>query len=533
MDAIAPAGRVPGENKWLVTASVGFGALMGTIDASIVNVALPHIRGSIGATIQEITWISTAYIIAAVMIMPLTGFLGSLFGQKRVYMASLFLFLVGSVLCGAARSLTMLVLCRTLQGFGAGALQPTQQAILRQTFPLREQGMAMAMFGMVIMIGPALGPTLGGWITDNYSWPWIFYVNLPIGILGLLMVLRFVHEPEDVLAANRARAAAQRGHLDWAGIALLCIGVAALQYLLEEGQDDGWFESETIVACAFVAVVAFAAFVVRELTATAPAVDLRLFKDRSFAAGTLIGGVQFAMLMGSMFLLPVFMQELLGYDATDSGIALMPRTAIMLVFVPIVGRLYNRVSPALIVAVGVVLFALGSLDLGHITLASGEGDIIRPMLVTGVGFSCLFVPLTTAALSNIPRPKLTDAAGLNSFVRQLGGSVGLAIFATLLSRYATAAKASIGTHVCVVCSEATARLAQIQSGLVAGGTSAGAAGREALGLVQGKVAAQAMVLAFEKSFLLQGIVFLGVLPLLLFLRANRGTNRQGARVPVE
>jgi DHA2 family multidrug resistance protein len=509
------------QNKWLVTASVGFGALMGTIDSSIVNVALPHIRGSVGATIQEITWISTAYVIAAVMVMPLTGFLGSLFGQKQVYMASLVLFVVGSALCGSARSLPMLVLCRTMQGFGAGALQPTQQAILRQTFPLREQGMAMAMFAMVIMIGPAVGPTLGGWITDNYSWPWIFYINLPIGLLGLLMVWRFVHEPEDIRAANRARAAAQRGHMDWAGIAFLCLGVAMLQYVLEQGQDDDWFESRTIVACSFAAAVAFAALVVRELTATQPAVDLRLFRDRTFAAGTLIGGVQFAMLMGSMFLLPVFMEELLGYDATDSGIALMPRTAIMIVVVPIVGLLYNHVAPALIVALGVINFAVGSLELSHLTLASGERDIIRPMLVTGVGFSCLFVPLTTTALSNIPRHKLTDAAGLNSFVRQFSGSLGLAVFTTLLTRYATAAKASIGAHVCVVCPEALQRLAQFQSALAGRGMSGGVAGTAALGLMQGSVAKQAMMLAFEKTFLLQGITFLAVLPLLYFLRVNR------------
>src|SRR5208283_1341497 len=321
----------PASNKWVVAAAVGFGAVMGTVDSSIVNVALPHIRGSVGATLQEITWISTAYIITTVMIMPLTGFLGGLFGQKRIYMASLALFIIGSALCGLARSLLTLVIFRAVQGLGAGALQPSQQAILRQTFPKEEQGMAMALFAVVIMVGPAVGPTLGGWITDNYSWPWIFYINLPIGVLALMAVSRFVHEPEDIARANRARAEAQRGHLDWVGITLMCIGVACLQYFLEEGQTQDWFESTEICMMGAVALVALAAFIVRELTATAPAVDLRLFRDKTFLAGTAIGGIQFAMLMGSMFLLPVFMQELQGMSAMQAGIALVPRAIAMMV----------------------------------------------------------------------------------------------------------------------------------------------------------------------------------------------------------
>ena len=515
-------------NKWVVAASVGFGALMGTIDASIVNVALPKIRGSVGATLEEITWISTAYIIAAVVVMPLTGFLGSLFGQKRVYLASLGLFVVGSALCGMARSLTALALLRALQGLGAGALQPTQQAILRQTFPPREQGMAMAMFAMVIMIGPAVGPTLGGVITDNYSWPWIFYINLPIGLVGMTMVWRFVHEPEDVRAANQVRAAAQRNHLDWAGIALMCVGIASLQYFLEEGQKNDWFESRAMVACAFVAAVALCAFVLRELSATAPVVNLRLFKDRTFAAATLIGGVQFAMLMGSMFLLPVYMQELLGYDATQSGLLLMPRTAIMLVVVPIVGRLYNRISPAVTVGVGVVLFAIGSFQLSHVSLDSASRDLLVPMLVTGVGFSCLFVPLTTAALSRIPRPQLADAAGLNSFVRQMGGSIGLTIFVTLLSRFGVHARAGLAASISMLRPEVAARLAATKAAIMARGIDAASAQLLAVKALGGQAARQAMVLAFEKAFLLQGIAFLAVLPILFFLRVDRRPPVPGA-----
>lgn len=519
---MAPPAAVPAPvNKWLVTVSIAFGSLMAAIDTSIVNVALPQIRGAVGATIEEITWVSTAYIIATVLVMPLTGFLGTFFGQKRVYLASLVLFVLGSALCGLARSLPTLVLFRALQGFGAGALQPTQQAILRQTFPPKEQGMAMAMFAMVIMVGPAVGPTLGGYIVDNYSWPWIFYINVPIGVIGTFMTWRFVIEPPDVLEANRARAEVQRKNLDLAGIVLMCIGVSTLQYVLEEGQRDDWFDSPVITALAAVAAISLSAFVIREFTAVAPVVNLRLFRDKTFASGTAIGGVMFAMLMGSMFLLPVFMQEILGFDATQSGITLMPRTLAMMVVTPIIGKIYNHVPPAIIVAIGGVFFALGSYELSHITLESSSTDIIIPLLITGVGFACLFIPLTTAALTFIPRPSLADAAGLNSFVRQIGGSFGLTIFATLLSNYGKRATASVGWHVTSLRPDVTARIDATAAMLRAHGMSAIDAKQAALRAVAGAVARQGTVLAFEKTFLLQGIVFLAVLPLLFFLRVGK------------
>src|SRR6188768_513064 len=271
------AGASKPVNKWLVALSVTFGTLMGTIDSSIVNVATPHLRGAMSATVQEITWVTTGFVIANVIVMPLTAFLGRLFGQKQVYQAALLLFVVGSGLCGLARSLPMLVIFRMIQGLGAGALQPTEQAILRQTFPPAEQGMAMALFGVAVVIGPAFGPTLGGYIVDNYSWEWIFYINLPVGALALFMVSRFVHEPEDIRLANQAAAAKQRANIDWQGSALLTMGVSTLQYVLEEGNRNDWFESREITVVTLVAAIATAAFVIRELTAPVPAVNIRLF----------------------------------------------------------------------------------------------------------------------------------------------------------------------------------------------------------------------------------------------------------------
>ena len=512
------AARAP-TNKWIVALSVTFGTLMGTIDSSIVNVAVPHLRGSLGATVEEITWVSTGFIIANVIVMPLTAFLGRFFGQKRVYLAALLLFVFGSALCGLARTLPTLVIFRMVQGLGAGALQPTEQAILRQTFPPKEQGMAMALFGVAVVIGPAFGPTIGGYIVDNYSWPWIFYINLPVGALALFMVTTFVQEPEDVRIANLAMAAEQRKHMDWAGIALLTVGVASLQYVLEEGQRNDWFESRLITALLAVAVVALATFVVRELTARVPAVDIRLFADKVFAAGTLVGAVMFSMLMSLTFLLPVFMQELLGFTAVQSGIALMPRSLVMMVAMPVVGRLYNKVSPRLTVAFGVLLFSVSAYMMSHYTLETSQADVMAVLVIQGVAFACLFIPLTTVALTSIPRHKLADATGLNSLLRQIGGSLGLAVFAALMPRFTAQAEVSIAAHLTVTRPEVTSRIGAIGAAMQARGVSPEAAKHGAEAMLAGLVARQATVLMFEKLFLLSGIAFLAVLPLLYFLRS--------------
>ncbi len=511
----------PPVNKWVVALSVTFGTLMGTIDASIVNVAVPHLQAGLGATVEQITWVSTGFIIATVLVMPLTAFLGRQFGQKRVYLFCLGLFVAGSALCGMARSLETLVAFRVVQGFGAGALQPTEQAILRQTFPLKEQGMAMALFGMAVMIGPALGPTLGGYIVDHYSWPWIFYINLPVGALGLFMVSRFVYEPEDIAAANRAIAEQQRKNLDWLGITLLSVGLASLQYLLEEGNSKDWFQSGLIQGCAVVSVFAIAAFVIRELTAPAPVVNLRLFKDRVFLSGTLISSVQFSILFSVTFLLPLFMQTLLGFTAVDSGIALMPRTLIMMLVTPIIGRIYNKTSPRVVVGFGIIMFAIGAYQMSHFTLMTSTTGIVSSLLLQGIGFSCLFVPLTTVSLSTIERHKLTDATGLNSLFRQVGGSIGLAIFATMLSRDTTTAYTALSAHVTPTDPDTMSRLNAIGAGLVSRGFDPVSAKMASLAALAGMVRRQAMVLSFEKLFLLSGILFLCALPLLLFLKTDR------------
>jgi DHA2 family multidrug resistance protein len=524
---LVPA-RGPREvGKWTVAVSIALGSVMATIDTSIVNVAMPQIRGELGASLQEITWITTGYMIAMVLIMPLTGFLGSFFGQKRVYLASLVLFTIGSVLCGTARSLEMLVLWRVVQGIGGGALQPTQQAILRQTFPPEEQGMAMAVFSMVIMVGPAVGPVLGGWITDNYSWPWIFFVNLPVGVLGIWLTFRNVIEPADVLAANRARAAVARKNLDWAGIALMAVAIGALQYVLEEGPQNDWYDSNAILIGTYIAAVGMVAFVIRELTATAPVVDLRMFRDPTFASGTFIAGVVFAMLMGSMFLLPVFTQEMMRFTATESGIVLLPRTIAMMIASPVVGQLYNRIRPSLLVGFGLVATALGCWMQADINLATSTADLRWPLAVTGVGFAFLFVPLTTAALSNVARHELAGAAGVNSFVRQVGGSIGLSIFANLFTNFSHRAATGLAQNVSVLRPEVAAQAMATHAQLTAHGMTSEMATAMTERAIAGRTLLQGTVIGFDKTFVLQAIAFIVVIPLLLFLRVKRDKAARG------
>ncbi len=508
----------PRPNKWLVTVSITFGTLMGAIDTSIVSVAMPHMMGSLGATVDEIAWVTTGYIIANVVVMPLTAFLGRLFGQKRVYVACLILFVAGSVLCGTARTLPALVIYRALQGFGAGALQPTEQAILRQTFPPEEQGMAMALFAMAVMLGPAIGPTLGGYLVDNYAWPMIFFINVPVGILGVAMVTAFVHEDEEIVAKNRELAEAQRKSVDWWGIGLLVTGLCALQYFVEEGQRNDWFQSTLITAMFAIAVVVLAAFVIRELTCEVPAVNVRLFKDPVFLSGTLIGCLMFALLMATMFLLPLFMQTLLGFTATQAGFALMPRVFVMMLATPIVGRLYNSVSPRILIGAGIFFIAWGAFNMSGFTLETGQRDVIFAIMTQGVGFSCLFVPLSTVALAAIPRHKMADATGLNSVFRQVGGSVGLALGTTLLTRIETQARGALTAHVTPLEPAAVDRLHRLAAGFVARGSDPSSAGQLALRALDGMVARQASLLAFDRVFLIAGLSFFAVVPLLYYLK---------------
>ncbi|MCU1276908.1 MAG: family efflux transporter permease subunit, partial [bacterium] len=484
------------------------------LDSSIVNVALPNMSGTLGCSIEEITWVVTAYILSNVIIMPIIALLSARFGRKKFYLASVVLFTASSMACGLARSLPTMVLFRVLQGVGGGVLQTVSQAILRETFPPEEQGIAMGLFGMGAVVAPAVGPTLGGWLTDNYAWPWIFYINVPIGVLNVVLVSRFVHDPAYLVR--------EKGRIDWLGLFLMTFGLGALQLMLEKGETEGWFDSRYIVTLAGVAGVGLAGFVWRELVTSRPAVNLRLLKDATFASATVMGGILGLALNASLFLLPVFLQRFLGYPAVDSGLALMPRSAAMIVLMPLGGALYNRLGPRVLVGSGLIISTYSFWRLGHLAPDIGFWDIFMPQLWQGIGFSLIFVALSTAALAGIARPEITAASGLYNVVRQISGSVGIAAAATMISRGTVRYRSVLAERVTLGDVRTQAWLHAATGAMQRAGADAATAAQRALRLLDLYVTRQASLLAYNHVYQLITASFALCLPLVLLLRRPRG-----------
>ena len=515
---VAPASA----HKWVVAGTVLTGTIMAVLDSSIVNVALPDMSGTLGATIEEITWVVTSYILAQVIVMPITGLLAARFGRKRFYMASVVLFTGASMACGLAHSLGMMVVFRIIQGFGGGVLLTVSQAILRESFPPEEQGIAMGLYGLGAVLAPAFGPTLGGWITDQYSWPWIFYINVPVGILNLMLVSRFIEDPSYLVR--------EKGYIDWPGLGLLVLGLGSLQLMLEEGERNDWFQSMYIVRLAVIAAVGLILFVWRELSAGRPAVNLRILRNVSFSSATALGGVLGLALNGSLFLLPVFLQNLLGFNAMQSGITMMPRSLAMAVLMPIGGRFYNRLGPRLMVGGGLLVCGYGFYTMASLTTEVGYWELFWPQLWQGVGFSLIFVSLSTAALSTIPKPRMTAATGLYNVVRQVMGSVGIAIAATTLStstiRYHAVLSEDAGAS-----KVASQWMSGVTSGMMGKGADAFTAKAQAMRILDGMITRQAAVLAYNHVFVLVSALFFIALPLVFLLR--RGTPSGEVEIAVD
>jgi len=519
MTAPATAGD---NHKWIIAGTVLTGTIMAVLDSSIVNVALPDMSGTLGATIEEITWVVTSYILAQVIVMPITGLLASRFGRKRFYMSSVVLFTSASMACGLAHSLGMMVVFRVLQGFGGGVLLTVSQAILRESFPPEEQGMAMGLYGLGAVLAPAFGPTLGGWLTDQYSWPWIFYINVPIGVLNLVLVSRFIEDPPYLVR--------EKGYIDWPGLGLLVVGLGSLQLMLEEGEKNDWFQSSFIVRLGALAAVGLMLFVWRELTTERPAVNLRILRNLSFSSATALGGVLGLALNGSLFLLPVFLQNLIGFNAMQSGITMMPRSLAMAVLMPIGGRFYNRLGPRVLVGSGLLICGVGFYTMSDLTTAVGFWDLFWPQLWQGVGFSLIFVALSTPALSTIPKPRMTAATGLYNVVRQVMGSVGIAVAATTLSsstsRYWAVLSEDAGWS-----RVARQRLQSLTAGMIGKGADAITAKAEALRIMDGIITRQAAVLAYNHVFVLVAALFVIGFPLVFLLR--RGEPGAEVEIAVE
>jgi DHA2 family multidrug resistance protein len=402
------------------------GLIMAIIDTSIVNVALPSMAGNLGASVDEISWVATGYILANVVIMPLNGYLTALFGRKAFYTGCLVIFTISSLFCGVSGSVEQLIFWRIIQGIGGGALQPTAQSILFESYPPEKRSAAMAIFGLGAMVGPAIGPTLGGYIVDNFSWPLIFFINLPIGIVAFFMALAFVKDPAYIEKPKRG--------VDWLGLSAMTVGISSLQYVLERGQRDDWFSSGSIVILSLVSAGALVFFVLRVLGQDEPFVDLRVFASRSFAAGNVIGIVSGFGLYGLNLVLPLFFQNVLGFDALQTGYALLPGAVATMISMPIAGRLTALMDPRLEIAIGLALFAAGSWWMGDLNQSAGFWDTFVPRALQGFALGFLFVPLTTVSLSGISRAAMGNATGLYTLVRQLGGSLGIALLELLQTR---------------------------------------------------------------------------------------------------
>jgi DHA2 family multidrug resistance protein len=415
-------------NKWIVALTVMLPTLIEIIDTSIVNVSLDHIRGSFSAGVDEATWAISSYLLSNAIVIPMSGWFSRLFGRKRYQIGSIALFTVSSFLCGSAWSLESLIFFRVVQGLAGGGLVPVSQAILLEAFPRKEHGMAMALFGVGAMFGPIVGPLMGGIITDTWSWRWIFYINIPIGILAIFLSVLFIHDPHYM----RAR----RMGIDYTGFALLAVGLGSLQYVLDTGQRSDWFGSETIVTFTLVSAICLAFLIVNEKYHEHPIVNLSLFRDRSFTSGCIVMFFVFFNLFGSIVLLPIFLQVLMGYTSFHAGLVMGPGGLAALFTMPIVGRMVTRINPKIILATGIIICAGTTYAMSLFNMQTDFWTFVWPRVTLGMGMACVFIPTTTLTLSHIPREKMGEATSIYNMIRNLGGSMGIAFAFTVAARRA-------------------------------------------------------------------------------------------------
>jgi DHA2 family multidrug resistance protein len=498
--------------KYLIAIAVTLAAVLELIDTSIVNVAIPHMMGNLGATLDEISWVSTGYIIANVIVIPMSSWLSGYFGRKRYLTGSILLFVAASFFCGAASSLGGLIFWRVVQGLGGGALLSTAQATLFEAFPPKEVGIGQAMFGVGVMVGPTIGPTLGGYIVDNLSWPWIFYINVPLGIFAAYMVWTYVRDSE-----HQERA----GSVDVTGVLLLAICVGSLQWMLERGERYDWFDSRFVTMLAVTSLTSFVLLIWRELTIDEPVINFRVLLNRQLAAGVGIAAFLGLALYGSVFVLPVFLQGLHGMTANQTGMIILPGAISSAITMAVVGRNSARLDARVTVPIGAGLFLLSMWKLSLLTFDAGAHDLFWPLIFRGIGLGLIFVPLTGATMAELKPSELAQGTGMFNLTRQLGGSLGIAISATLLGRFTAQSRALLSEHIVSGDPTSVARVEMLTRGLVSRGMNAIVAKQQALAVLDRQMQGQASVLAFSKLYLLSGLALVSSLPLLLLFRSGK------------
>ena len=504
-------------NPWVVTFSVMLATFMEVLDTTVVNVSIPHIAGNLASTNEEGTWVVTSYLVSNAIILPMSGWLANHMGRKRLLLTCVAAFTVTSLCCGLATSLWQLILFRVLQGLTGGGLQPLAQAILLETFPKERHGHAMAAYGVGILLAPILGPTLGGWITDNYSWRWIFYLNLPVGVISLFLMNRFVFDPHYVKRGQ--------GKVDLWGIGFLALGIGSLQVLLDTGQRKDWFSSDYIRIFAGLCIFGLGALIFRELTTEHPVVDLRVLGNRSYSSGVLMISLLGFILYASLVLLPLYLQTLMGYPAYDSGLALSPRGLGALLFTPIAGHLTTKMDPRRLLVVGLVLGSITMFQLSGLNLYAGFWDILWAQVLQGVALAFLFIPLMSLAMSRIAPEKMGNATSIFNLMRNIGGSVGIAIMTTFLARRMQVHQNHLVANVHPGSVQAYRMLQGMRANFIQHGADAVTASRKSLAAIYDLVQEHAAMLAFVEAFWLMGVVFLLMLPLLPILQYTKHAHK--------
>jgi DHA2 family multidrug resistance protein len=510
----------PAVNPWIIALTVTLATFMEVLDTSIANVALPHIAGSLSAGQDESTWVLTSYLVSNAIVLPLSGWLSSIVGRKHFYMGCVALFTISSFLCGLAPNLGMLIFFRVLQGAGGGGLQPSEQAILADTFEPAKRGMAFAVYGIAVVMAPAIGPTLGGWITDNFTWRWIFFVNIPVGIISLLLTSRLIQDPPYF---KRRKLSETR--IDYTGLGFVALGLGTLQVILDKGQRDDWFESDFIVTLTVISVASLIFVIFWEWHHKDPIIDLHLFRERSFAVSNFLMFMLGFALLGSTLLLPLFMQTLLGYTAERSGLALMPGGFAIMVCMPLVGFLLSRFSPRYLMMFGLSMLSFSLFHMTTFDLAVDFRTMTMARVFQAMGLAFLFVPINTAAYSSLPRDKNNAASGLMNLARNIGGSVGISFVTTGLARRAQFHQGQLVEKLNAANPQFQSALRGMTSIFSGGGAGPGSGGvsaqQHAYAMLQANVIRQATMLAYIDNFWVLGVVIGCLIPCVFLIKRTK------------
>jgi MFS transporter, DHA2 family, multidrug resistance protein len=506
-------------NPWVIAITVTLATFMEVLDTSIANVALPHIAGNLSAGADESTWVLTSYLVSNAIVLPLSGWFSGVIGRKRFYMACVALFTLSSFLCGLAPNLGTLVIFRILQGAGGGGLQPSEQAILNDTFPLEKRGMAFAVYGVAVVVAPTIGPWLGGWITDNFSWRWIFYINIPVGILSLLLTSVLISDPPYM-----KRQSVKSGfRIDYIGMGLISLGLGSMQIILDKGQREDWFSSGFIRVFFVLMLVGLVSGIIWELREKEPVIDLRMLKNRNFLVATVAMFFLGFVLYASTVLIPQFLQQMMGYSAELAGLALSPGGLVIMLMMPVVGFLVSRVDTRYLIAFGCIVSASALFVMAGWDLNIDYSHAVRARMLQSFGLAFLFIPINVAAFAFVPREKTNMGTGIINLARNVGASVGIATVTTLLERRTQFHQAQLMEHVNLLSAAFHNFVNGTAAKLLAAGSSAARATSQSYGMVLGTVERQASMLAFLDNFKLLGVVFLLVLPILLLMKKPRAS----------